>query len=138
MAIIDINLNPSKRDLKWFGVVLFLLFLLLGSVVYWRTGTSRVSVALWLAGTVFGAVYYLISPLQRPLYLGFMHLVYPIGWVVSHLLFAFIFYLLITPIGIILRVLGHDSMQRHVGGDVATNWVKRDSTIESSRIFSQF
>jgi len=138
MAIIDINLNPSKRDLKWFGSILFLFFLLIGGVVYWQSDNTGIANALWVIGAVLGAVYYLLRPLRRPIYLGFMYLVYPIGWILSHLMFSFIFYVLVTPIGLIMRAIGYDSMQRRLDVKAPTYWIKRDSDIEPSRYFRQF
>jgi len=48
---------------------------------------------------------------MRPVFVGLILLTYPIGWVVSHLLLAAIFYLLFLPIGLVLRMTGHDPLQ---------------------------
>ena len=138
MAIIDINLNPSKRDLRWFGLILFLFFLLMGGVVYWQSNSTSIANALWVIGAVLSAAYYLLRPLRRPIYLGFMYLVYPIGWTLSHVMFAFIYYIVLTPIGLIMRAFGYDAMQRRIDHKATTYWVKRDANIESSRYFRQF
>ena len=138
MAIIDINLNPSKRDLRWFGLILFLFFLLMGGVVYWKSGTTYIANALWAIGAVLSAAYYLLRPLRRPIYLGFMYLVYPIGWTLSHVMFSFIYYIVLTPIGLIMRAFGYDAIQRRIDHKATTYWVKRDANIESSRYFRQF
>jgi len=49
--------------------------------------------------------------LIRPIFVGLILLTFPIGWVVSHLLLGLIFYGLVTPIGLILRISGHDPLQ---------------------------
>jgi hypothetical protein len=50
-------------------------------------------------------------PAIRPIFVGLILLTYPIGWVVSHVLLGGIFYLLVTPIGLVLRMTGHDPLQ---------------------------
>ena len=37
---------------------------------------------------------------------------YPIGWVVTHVVMALIFYLVVTPLGVIMRLCGRDPMER--------------------------
>ena len=36
MAMISINLNPSRRELRWFGLLVLLFFGLIGGLVLWR------------------------------------------------------------------------------------------------------
>jgi hypothetical protein len=50
-------------------------------------------------------------PLIRPIFVGLILLTYPIGWGVSHVLLGVIFYGIVTPIWIILRLIGHDPLQ---------------------------
>ena len=37
MAVLDINTNPTRRDLRWFGLLLPLFVAIVGAVV-WRDG----------------------------------------------------------------------------------------------------
>jgi hypothetical protein len=60
--------------------------------------------AISIAGLIF-------PPIIRPVFVGLILLTYPIGWVVSHLLLGAIFYGVVTPIGISLRLTGHDPLQ---------------------------
>ena len=41
-----------------------------------------------------------------------MFAVFPIGWVVSHLLLGVVYFLVLTPIGLTLRALGRDPLER--------------------------
>ena len=82
-------------------------------VVLWRSGVSP-DVILYVAcasGAVI-VVYYLIPRLRRPLYRGWIYSVIPIGWLVSHLLLIIIYYLLFTPVGLVMRLVGYDPMRR--------------------------
>ena len=110
----------------------------MGGVVYWQSGAAYIANALWAIGAMLGAAYYLLRPLRRPIYLGFMYLVYGIGWTLSHVMFSFIYYIVLTPIGLIMRAFGYDAIQRRIDHKATTYWVKRDANIESSRYLRQF
>ncbi len=138
MAIVEINLNPSKSELRWFGLLLFLFFALIGGLVFWRLGSLAVPSVLWLAGAVLGLVYYAVRPLRRPMYLGWMYAVYPLGWTISHLLFGCIYFLVMTPIGLLMRLSGRDPLERRFDPEAGTYWVERPARVEPSRYFRQF
>ena len=110
MGALENRLLPSRNDLRWFGVVVAAFFGLLGGVFWWA-GASLAPLALWGVGIGLAALYYAIPPLRLPLYLGWMRLVRPIGWTVTHLLLALIFYGLVTPLGVSMRLFGRDPLR---------------------------
>lgn len=137
MALIEIDLNPSQKDLKLFGFIMLVLFLLLGGIVQWFSGPFIVSVILWGFGAGFFAIYYLVRPLRLPLYRGWMKLIYPVGWTLSHLLFGVIYFLIMTPIGMLMRLFGHDAMRRKVN-KTDSYWIARKPETDMARYFKQF
>ena len=74
----------------------------------------------------------------RILYRWWMRAVAPIGWTIAHLLLGAVFYLVITPIGVVMRVAGRDPMQRGFDSRVQTYWVQRTVRADSKRYFRQF
>jgi hypothetical protein len=64
--------------------------------------------------------------------------VFPIGWVVSHVVFAAVYYLVFTPIGWLLRASGHDPMERQWDRAAMTYWKRRGEAPEAERYFRQF
>ena len=110
--MIAIQWNPSEKQLRQFAGVWFPAFCgLVGYSIGHKTGHwSEVEIGWVLAGLL--SVGGLILPvLIRPIFVGLILLTFPIGWVVSHLLLGLIFYGLVTPIGLILRISGHDPLQ---------------------------
>jgi hypothetical protein len=70
-------------------------------------------------------------PAIRLVFVGLILMTFPIGWVVSHLLLGLIFYGVVTPIGLILRIIGHDPLQlkKPSGNSIWMNpVVKTDAT----------
>ena len=137
MALIEVNLNPSKQELKWFGLIILVFFALVGGIVWWTAMAPRAAGAVVSFGAVLCVAYYAIAPLRLPMYLGWMHLVFPIGWVLSHLLFGVIYFLILTPIGWTMRLFGHDPLRRRRPAGAVSYWVKRPAA-DPDRYFRQF
>jgi hypothetical protein len=138
MAIIKLNTNPSANELKWFGLMLLLIFGIIGGVVLWYTGSYGVPAILWSIGSALCVVYYALRPIRLPLYIAWMRLVYPIGWTISFTFFIIMYYGLFSPIGLMMRIFRYDPMQRRLNRDAPTYWVKHDTDTEPSRYFRQF
>ena len=91
--MLEINKNPGAKDLAWFGVTLTALLGVIGAVVWWNGGEASFGTtkAIWWAAGIFAAIYYLVRPVQRFAFIGFMYLVYPIGFVMSYVIMGLIF-----------------------------------------------
>ena len=137
MALIEVNLNPSKQELKWFGFIILVFFALVGGIVWWTAMAPRAASAIVAFGAVLSVAYYAVAPLRLPMYLGWMHLVFPIGWVMSHLLFGVIYFLILTPIGLTMRLIGHDPLQRRRRSSSVSCWTERPAA-DPARYFRQF
>ena len=130
--MIAIQWNPSTKQLRQFAGIWFPAFCgLVGWSIGQKTGHwSEVEIGWVLAGllSVGGLV---LPALIRPIFVGLILLTFPIGWVVSHLLLGLIFYGVVTPIGLILRIIGHDPLQlKKPGGNSVwkTSIGKTDAT----------
>ena len=96
-------------------------------------------VATWVAG-VAGAIsliFFVVPPLRIPLYLGWIYLAFPIGWTISHLLMLFVFFVVLTPIGLVMRLLGRDPMKRALEQG-ATSYFEPHKPATTERYFRQF
>ncbi len=138
MGLIEINKNPSPRELKWFGLLFALFFGLVGAIVLWRSGSRTAAVILWSIGSVAAILFYVIRPWQRFMYLGWMYAAFPIGWIVTHVILALIYYLVFTPIGLAMRLLGKDPMNRNLEPETKSYWIEHRSDEDPARYFRQF
>jgi hypothetical protein len=62
----------------------------------------------------------------------------PIGWTISHLVLGAVYYLVLTPIGLVMRLLGRDPMQRRFDRSAKSYWIERTPRTDPSRHFRQF
>lgn len=138
MAVLELKLDPSKRDLKAFGWMLLVFVALFGGLIGWRFEAWTAAKWIWMVGGVVWGLYTAILPMRRPLYVGWMYAAFPIGWTISHILLGIVFYLVITPIGLGLRLFGNDPMHRRFEPDAASYWVRRPPVKDVKRYYRQF
>lgn len=139
MGVIQINRNPSRRQLNQFGFV-WLGFMSLFAVVAWlKWSSTAVSGALAAAAVVVPVVGWMAPAVMRLVYLGLSYAAFPVGWVVSHVVLALVYFAVLTPIGLVMRLGGHDPMRRRFDRGAATYWIERPETAgEPRRYFRQF
>ena len=138
MAVIEINHHPSSREFRWFGLLLLVFAGVLGSLLRWQWDLPTAARVVWGLGAAIGAIYAVIPQVRRYIYLGWIYAVFPIGWTVSHLILAILYYAVFTPIGLILRLFGHDPMRRTFDRSAATYWTDHRSERDFRRYFRQY
>jgi hypothetical protein len=135
--MIQINKNPSRTELRWFGLLVAIFFGFVGVMVLRRTHSARSAEVIWIVSALLVSLYYVIPPLRRPMYVGSMSLTYPFGWIISHVMVMVLFYLIMTPLGMLVRLLGRDPMMRTFEPSRQSYWVERDPSTTTDRYFRQ-
>lgn len=138
MAIIEINTDPSKKELRWFGAMLVVFVFAVGTLVRWQFDAPVAAQRIWIAGGVLSMVYVVAPPLRRLIFVGWIYAAFPIGWTVSHVLLASIYYLVFTPIGLLLRLIKGDPLERQLDPSAASYWRPHESLRDVRRYFRQF
>jgi hypothetical protein len=138
MAVIEINRNPSRRELLVFGVLLAVFVGVVGGLCRFQFDAPAAARAIWIGGGALAALFFVVPPVRRPIYLGWIYAAYPIGFVVSHVILGAIYYVLFTSIGLLLRVLGKDPMCRAFDRNAKSYWVEHDPHKDPRRYVRQF
>ncbi len=114
------NPDATNRDYRNFGIIVGSI---LGGVFgFFIPYIKRNEVNEWLLG--IGALLILLGVavpflLKYP-YILWMKIGEVLGWINTRIILGVIFYLLITPIGIIKKIFGTDSMRRKLDKDAIT------------------
>ncbi len=138
MALLEIDWNPPPKKLRLFGGIWLPLFLIGIGVVLIATGSRPAIAWLLFGGAAVICVPAWIQPrLVRPIYVGWMAATFPIGWTISHLMLALIFFGVVTPIGLLLRLFGHDPLHLRPRGETSL-WQRRPAADKIERYFKQF
>ena len=138
MALVDINWNPPPKDLRVFALLQLIFFAVAAWLLQQRMETTGVAITLVAASTVIMVIGVIRPTWLRVMYVVWMAAVFPIGFVVSHLLMAAVFYLVVTPIGLMMRWLGRDPMHRKPDREATTYWQPRSPTKGTRGYFRQF
>ena len=138
MALIELPKEPSPLERKLFGFLVVLFCGLVGAFLMFKLGWDAVAWVLWSVGALIALVYYAVPPLQNRIFRGWLLAFYPIGFVISHVVLAAIWYLLFTPIALLRRLIGGDPLAKRADPSADSYWIDREGPVESSRYFKQF
>ena len=138
MALVDINWHPSPKELRIFAVLELAFFALVAWWIADRWAAPARRRWCWLLAAAAGVAGLARPSLLRPVYVVWMLAVLPIGWTVSHLAMAAIYYLVVTPIGLMMRLCGRDPMHRRFDRAVRSYWRTRPPEGQKGRYFRQF
>lgn len=138
MAIVEHNLKPSRNQLNAFGLLVFLFFGLISVFVWIATGALHFPIIFGVSGAALCGLYFALPPIRLAIYRVWMLAVFPVGWTFSIMAFAIVFYLILTPIGLFMRLFGRDPLKRYPNPNMATYWVERQRKVNATRYFQQF
>ena len=138
MALIDRNRTPTSHDLRVFGVLFTAFCTLLGALLLYRTGSWTIAAIIWTVGLLVSALYYAVPATRTMIFQAWMTAVFPIAWLISHSLLALIYYGVITPIGLALRLWSGDLLHQKRDPSASTYWVPCSPSKDIGRYFQQF
>lgn len=134
----DIPKNPESKVLRQFAGVWLIFFLVLS---YWQGFAKErptVGIILAVAAVVIGIAGLIRPSVVRPIFVGWMIVVFPIGWLVSHLILGTVYYLLFVPIGLFFRLRGRDALHLKLEPTSDSYWQVKPSTTDIRSYFRQF
>ena len=101
----------SMKELRSFGLLVGGVFSVIG---LWPMVIHGTSLRLWAVGVggLLIASGGLVPHVLEPLYKGWMWIGHILGWINTRILLGIVFYGLITPIGIVFRLIGKDTPMR--------------------------
>ena len=148
MPMIEINRAPSRRHLRVFGAGALVVFAALGAWLFCAHRIFGVDVPapaaegaaylLWALAALAGLLAAAAPAGLRPLYLALSVVSLPIGWLVSHAVLALVYYGILTPIGLVMRLAGRDPLCRKFDPQARSYWIDRPAGREVKRYFRQF
>ena len=139
MSLIEIDWNPKSKQLQNFGkialaasvIISLLLYLLKGVAIQW-------CLIIFAVGCIIFIISMISLKLTKMIYLGMILLTMPIGWVVSFILMAAFYYLLLAPLGLFFRLIGRDPLYRRFDPTAKSYWMSRQPPKGPEQYFHQF
>ena len=113
MSLVSINWQPGKKELKSFGWAMLVGFALIGGVLHlgwfpFKTAHPTAALVCWSFGTISGVLGLAGTRAVLPIYWAWMGIAFVMGNIISRILLALVYYLVVTPIGLLMRCTGRD------------------------------
>ena len=124
------NIKTDIKSLKSFGITIGIVILVISGLLYFKEQDSY-KFFLYVAGFFIGFGLLFPRALRR-IYLIWMAFALILGWFMTRIILSLLFYVLITPIGIISRIFGNNFLETKKINKTSY-WNKRDSKNEYSQ-----
>ena len=119
-------LKATTRDLRKFGLLVGGVFCLLGlwfclrhKPFYWWMLVP--GVPLFMLGAI-------LPRRLKWIYVGWMTFALTLGMIVSTIILTLLFYLVVTPTGLIARAIGKDFLSQRLDPSAMSYWIARDTS----------
>ena len=120
------KLDLHKRNLRKFGITMGVALPLIALVILFLRHKD-----ILMPCSIVSAMFFLcawIAPnLLKPVYITWMKLAFILGWINTRVLLLLIFYLIFTPIGLVVRLLGKDLLDKKFQINKPSYWIKKEA-----------
>ncbi len=116
--------KADKNKLREFALVMAAGFLAVSAIVLFRQRTNPFTCVLLAAGFAFLGIFLPLA--LKPFYMAWMKLAFILSWINTRLILVIIFYLLFTPLGILMRLFGKDLLEKRIDRNKDSYWRKRE------------
>ena len=134
----DLPLNPTARVLRQFAAAWLVLLLTVGVHRYLVCGQEGLGITVGLLGVLVGAMGLIRPAAVRWLFIGATVLAFPIGWLVSQVMLALMFYGIVTPLALWFRWRGRDLLARKPAPDRPSFWMPKPAPEDLRSYFRQY
>ena len=117
---------------RGFGIVFFIVFLVIS---FWsfRGDFNQVKIIPLVISFIFLALGIINSKILTPLNKLWFKFGLLLGAIVAPVIMGFIFFIVVTPIGLLMRLFGKDLLRKKFNKSVKSYWIKRDKKLGTMR-----
>ncbi len=144
MSIIqEIKKLPAEpSDLRKFGWTVGVAFVLLWAAFAYAfpylLGKGRSFPLLWQIGAVLIVLGTVLPRILKPVFYAWMTLALALGFVMTRVLLTIFFFLVLTPVGLVFKLIGRDALHRKLDPRAESYWIKKEYLIQDRSRFEKF
>lgn len=120
--------TPERKDVRNFAFVMSVAAAIVAGILWYNDSVQGMQIAGAVAG-VFLAAGLLFPMVLKPLFVVWMGIARVLAFVNTHLILALVFYSLFTVIGLVMRLLGRDPLDRKLSPTAKTYWHRREKPL---------
>jgi TRAP-type C4-dicarboxylate transport system permease small subunit len=113
---------PPRKLLRQFAGLFLVFFLGVAGWRVWHGHADRWAAALATMAIVVGVAGLVRPSAVRVIYTGWMIVAFPIGFIVSRVALAIVFYAIFTPVAVVFRMMRRDELQLRQPDDRRSYW----------------
>lgn len=134
----SILLVPTTRQLREFAIIGTVI--LTGCALWQAIHNLRApATTLYAASALLLGLIGIGKPRWlSPIFATWLYVTSPIAWLTSAVLLAIVFYGIVTPLGVLLRVFGREALDRRFRTAQDTYWHEKPVSTEMGHYFQQF
>ena len=133
----DVTREPAPRLLRQFAALSLVIF---GGLAAWRAASGAIDGWMWglaTAAVVIGGVGLIAPRAIRWVFTGWMIVAFPIGWLISRIVLAVLYFVVFTPVALFFRVIGRDALHRRTRTR-QTYWTAKPAPSDVKSYFRQY
>lgn len=134
----DIPRNPADKILRQFALAWLVFFLAWAAWHGVYRGRTEWGMALAAIAALGGVAGLLRPPLLRWIFVGWMMVAFPIGWLISQLMLLMLFYGMFTPVAFVMRLRGRDALALRPVNGKASFWLRKETPLDVRSYFRQY
>ena len=139
MSLAEINWHPSRKELRTFAIIALIAAILIALLLWKFRGLGiQWAMVIFSLGMAILVSSLLSLRLTRVIYLGFILVTLPIGLLVSFLLLAIFYFGILTPLALMFRLIGRDTLHRKFDRDAESYWITHRQPDNLDRYYNQF
>jgi len=119
MKLVEINWNPSARQLRQFGVICLFALPIIGWM--WNATPTTLGM-LFAVGLVIAATSLLVPTAVKTVFLALCVVALPIGMIVGELAILSIFFGVFLPLGLLFQLARRDALHLNFDRNADTYW----------------
>ena len=128
----------TKKQLRTFGIALSIFLGGIG-LVHFLKGHSPQNLWFWSAAGIVFLTTLLLPILIKPIYRIAIFIAYILGWINTRIILGLIYYLLFTPISLIMKIVGRDPLNRKFDKGAKSYWnIRERSSKPKEQYLRQF
>jgi len=129
------NISTGKSDIQKFGYTIGTILLIVAVfLVFKGKGSFQYLIIISSFFFCFG----LITPIiLKPLYIIWMVFAVILGWFMTRLILIILFYFILTPIGLVGKLFGHNYLGNNFNSSTKSYWNLIDSKSEINQDFEK-
>lgn len=118
------EIDASRKNLKKFGRTMWLCLLVIGAILFFRRKEGYI--ISWSAAFAFLFFAQWAPYALKPLFKLWMALAFCLGWFNTRLILVIVYYLALTPTGLLARLFKKDFLNLKIERGPGSCWVRKE------------